>query len=182
MVDYRVPVLENFSWQQPVLSKLLSSPPVSPSRGDRYIVNPTGSGSWAGNDNAITYYNGSIWIFTTPVEGFTTWVKDVDRNYIFNGVTWELEEAIPYLSVLNKSSTYTATLDDVLIRCTGTWTLTLPPATGSGKVYYIKHKNAGKVTVAADGSDTIDGVATQQVIFNNSLTIVDGASGEWDII
>lgn len=181
MADYRVPVLENFSWQQPVISRVLSLDPAFPVRGDRYIVFPAGTGTWTGHDNEIAYYDGG-WVFTVPTEGFSTWVKDENLNYVFDGTTWELEESLPYLAITNKSSTYTATVDDALIRCTGTFTLTLPASTGSGKVYYIKHRNPGKVTVAADGSDTIDGSASQQVIFNNSLTIVDGASGEWDII
>jgi hypothetical protein len=87
---YRVPVLEHFAWQSPVITRGLSSPPISPApvKNDRYIVKATGSGDWTGCTNQITYYDGSAWKFTAPTEGFICWVNDEDYYYSYNGSAW----------------------------------------------------------------------------------------------
>lgn len=41
----------------------ITTPPVSPTSGDRYIVGVGGTGAWAGQDGAITTWNGSAWTF-----------------------------------------------------------------------------------------------------------------------
>ena len=86
--QYRVPVLEKFEWQQAVIDKDLSTPPVSPVKGDRYLVKATGLGAWAGKDNNFAWFDGSVWKFDAPMEGHQTWVKDEDRVYFFNGTSW----------------------------------------------------------------------------------------------
>jgi hypothetical protein len=92
VTPYRVPVLEHFQWQVPVKTRSLSTPPVSPApvKNDRYIVKATGSGDWAGYTNAIAYYDGSIWKFTVPTEGFACWVSDENLYYRFDGAIWGL--------------------------------------------------------------------------------------------
>jgi len=45
MANYKVPALDEFEWQPPVKDKDSANPPVSPSKGDRYIVGTEGSGS-----------------------------------------------------------------------------------------------------------------------------------------
>lgn len=46
-----------------------SAPPASPVAGDRYIVLPTGSGAWAGQDNQIAMWTGTAWAFAAPLPG-----------------------------------------------------------------------------------------------------------------
>jgi len=74
-------------WQTPA-DDILSTPPTSPVLDSRYIINPTGTGAWAGHDNEIAQWNGADWDFTTPQEGWTLWVRDVDTNYNYNGTAW----------------------------------------------------------------------------------------------
>ena len=95
MAKYRVPTLEHFSWQEPVLDKDLNATPSAPSKGDRYIVaSGVSSGDdWAGHENDIAWYDGSVWQFDTPSEGWQCYVLDEDRNYKFNGSAWEAEDA-----------------------------------------------------------------------------------------
>lgn len=87
-----VAVLE---WQDSVLDKDLTSPPVSPSVGDRYLLgtDPTAgltTGAWAGQDGNIAEWDGSAWVFTVPSTG--TFVSADDENtvlYYFNGTIWD---------------------------------------------------------------------------------------------
>ena len=86
----RVPLLESFSFQPPVIDKDLSDPPGSPTEGERYIVKAVGTGVWAGKDNNIVTYDGSAWIFAVPEEGWFVHVDDEDKFYKFNGTDWEV--------------------------------------------------------------------------------------------
>lgn len=88
MAKYRVPVLEKFSFQPPVLDKDLTTPPGTPAKGDRYIVGASATGDWAGHDGEITYYDGAAWQFDSPSEGWFTWVSDEDLFYKHNGTSW----------------------------------------------------------------------------------------------
>lgn len=72
-------------WQDSCLDILLT-PPGSPSTGDRYLINGTGTGAWAGQDYDIAEWNGSSWDFTTPTTGTFVGVDDeTDGIYYFGG-------------------------------------------------------------------------------------------------
>ena len=76
-----------------------------------------------------------------------------------------------------------ADADDVIV-ATGTITITLPLAAQSvGRTLVVKNTGAGTVTVAAAGSDTIDGAASFPMATpNQSVTVVGAASGQWVIV
>ncbi len=60
-----------------------SSPPSSPSDGDKYLVKATGTGDWSGHDNEIATYNTSTssWSFSgSPSEGWMVFNKDDSDN------------------------------------------------------------------------------------------------------
>jgi hypothetical protein len=88
------------------------------------------------------------------------------------------------LNILEKTSNYTLTSSDDLVyaNSASNFTLTLPDATGSGKVYYIKNVNTATITVDGDGSDTIDGETTQTVYENECLVVVDYVANKWMIV
>jgi len=92
MATYRVPVLQDFSWQPPVEDKDLTAPPGGESKGDRYIVGAEATGDWSGLDNHIVTYNGSGWIDDTPAEGWYVYVKDENLLYNYTGAAWELND------------------------------------------------------------------------------------------
>jgi len=86
-MDNKVPTLEQFSWQTPVISFSTDIPP-SPNKGDRYLI-PTGAtGVWAAHIWDIATYTGSIWEYTTTREGHTVWIKNTDKLFIFTGSVW----------------------------------------------------------------------------------------------
>lgn len=80
--------IQGLDWQDSVISKSSSTPPVSPSNGDRYIVDSGASGAWSGHVASIAEYNGSSWTFTSSNEGFAVWVEDVNSLYVYNGSSW----------------------------------------------------------------------------------------------
>ena len=94
----------------------------------------------------------------------------------------------PTISITNavatKTADYTLTASDDLVKgdaSGGAITLTLPTAVGnSGKEFFIKKidSTGNSVTVAGDGSETIDGSATQVITAQwTTLTIIsDGAN------
>ena len=85
---------------------------------------------------------------------------------------------------LVKTANYTALTTDRLIICNHASTpfaITLPAATGSGQLLTVKNINAAVVTVAAGGSDTIDGAASGQLAQWDSIDLRDGQSAKWSI-
>jgi hypothetical protein len=75
-------------WQESCLDILLT-PPGSPSTGDRYLINGTGTDAWAGHDYAIAEWNGSSWDFTAPTTGTFVSVDDDNQNlWYYNGSAW----------------------------------------------------------------------------------------------
>lgn len=88
--------------------KDLTTVPVSPSDGDCYIV-PSGAGTiWSGHTNKIAYFDSDItaWTLFVPEEGWTCYVQDEDREYIYTGAAWVRK--VSYVV----SAFYPGTLDD----------------------------------------------------------------------
>jgi hypothetical protein len=105
MAKYRVPVLEKYEFQAAVLDKSLATPPVSPVKGDRYIVAASGTGDWSGKDKNIAWYDGVAWQFDVPLEGTLVWVKDEDKFYFYNGSSvWEDLTSAMGLGDMSKST------------------------------------------------------------------------------
>jgi hypothetical protein len=69
---------------------------------------------------------------------------------------------------------------DQIIRANGTFAVTLPAATGSGRAYLIKNIGNGTVTVTRAGSDLIDGGATVALPPLDRCSVLDAAPGWWD--
>lgn len=64
-----------------------TTPPVSPSNGDVYIVGNSATGDWSGYDNNIAYFE-TIWKFISPNEGMSLWVNDEDKIYSWDNSAW----------------------------------------------------------------------------------------------
>jgi hypothetical protein len=79
--------IQGLDWQPSVKNFWVASTglPGSPSVGVRYIAQDSGNG-WT--IHYIYTWNGSSWDSTTPNEGFSTWIEDLDINYVFNGTIW----------------------------------------------------------------------------------------------
>lgn len=79
-----------------VISVGLNTPPASPNEGDGYIIGPSPTGVWAGEENKIAFFLNSQWVIVpgvddngTPIamgadqEGLRIWDKDTDDLYIW---------------------------------------------------------------------------------------------------
>jgi len=67
----------------------LSDPPVSPAKGDRYIVGDTATGDWATHENNIATFDGTNWMFDTPTNGWLIYITDENEFYYYAGSAWE---------------------------------------------------------------------------------------------
>lgn len=86
-------------------------------------------------------------------------------------------------AVLNITGAYTIASGDDIILAAGTFTVTLPTAFFiSGKEYTIKNIGSGAITVAQNGSETIDGSTDDVVLAQNDSVIVVSDGSNWQII
>jgi len=84
----------DFLVEPSVKDKDLSAPPGSPTQGDCYIVGPTATGDWEGEENNIAQYYNSLWYFQTPHEGWRVWIDDEDCFYSWKGTEWSPDEPV----------------------------------------------------------------------------------------
>jgi hypothetical protein len=88
-------------------------------------------------------------------------------------------------SITNAASPYTAANEEVILcdATSGAITVNLPDAI-AGRIYTIKKTDASvnTVTIDGDGADTIDGVATKVLVYqNDSVTVVSNGTN-WFIL
>ncbi len=90
------------------------------------------------------------------------------------------------LSIISKSTNYTATASDYTILGSGTTarTITLPTAVGiAGRIYVVKKVNTGgTVTVATAGSQTIDGAGSVSLASQYDKITVQSDGANWVIL
>ena len=72
--------------------------------------------------------------------------------------------------ITNQTGTYSAVVGD-FVRCSGTFTVTLPSAPANNSEVWVKNAGTGTITVARGGSDTM-------FVFTSGLTTVTLAPGE----
>jgi hypothetical protein len=89
--EYRVPIKDKWEWQSSVIDKDLISPPISPAKGDRYLIIGIGLGLWTGQDGNIAEYSGLSWFFTPKFEGMVVYVKDEGSWYCYTD-SWQFFE------------------------------------------------------------------------------------------
>jgi hypothetical protein len=80
------------------------------------------------------------------------------------------------------TTTYTVADGVMFVFCNSTtpFTVTIPTASGSGRLIIIKNVNTGTITVSKAG-DTIDGETSQKVLARDSMSIFDYAANKWGI-
>jgi len=98
--------IQGVDWQESVIDKDLTAPPGGESVGDRYIVGASATGAWSGHDFEIAEVTaaGPVWGFTTPDEGFATYVEDEDVIYIYNAPWDSTNHWVKMASVVNHNN------------------------------------------------------------------------------
>jgi hypothetical protein len=74
--------------QLSVLNKNLTAEPSTPNEGERHIVAPLATGSWANKDNQIAAYQDGAWVFHPAQIGWLAWVTDLSQLYAWDGASW----------------------------------------------------------------------------------------------
>ena len=76
-------------WQDSVLT-FSGTPPGAPGDGDRYIIDTPATGVWTGLEDYIVEWStaSGIWETYPPNEGFTTFVEDEDKYYVYYNGAW----------------------------------------------------------------------------------------------
>jgi hypothetical protein len=89
-------VIPNQTNLDPVIN-LLNTPPASPISGDRYRIGTTPTGLWVGQANKIAEWNGSAWIYTTPILDNLVYQTATATTFRFNGSAWSQWAGTPIL-------------------------------------------------------------------------------------
>lgn len=71
-----------------VVSRVVATPPSSPTDSQRYLIPASPTGDWAGQMAKIALRMDGIWRFIMPKEGFRLWVSDEDVLLSFDGASW----------------------------------------------------------------------------------------------
>lgn len=74
--------------QLTVLSRQVSTPPVAPSLGDRYIVGDSATDLWSGQEGRIALWLNSHWKFFSPKEGWVATILDESNSVRYDGDSW----------------------------------------------------------------------------------------------
>lgn len=135
-------------------------------------------------DSATTYNTNDV-----ARSGAVLYVSLVDSN-TGNAVTdtTKWSKLSQTANITTKTSNFVVTASNDVILCDGSaggFNVTLPAATGSGKIYNIKKidTTGNPITFVFNGSDTLDGDSAQSLDQPYiGVTIVDGGSGKWYIL
>lgn len=74
--------------QLAVTNQTTTTPPGSPTDGDRYIVGSSATGVWAGEDENVACYVGTDWHYLTPQEGWEVYDQAKKTRYRYEGSNW----------------------------------------------------------------------------------------------
>ena len=73
------------------IDRALGTPPALPNEGDVYIVATSATDDWAGQEDALAYYDGGVWRFVTPNEGMQIWLNSEDKLYTYFNAEWNAD-------------------------------------------------------------------------------------------
>jgi hypothetical protein len=74
--------------QLAVLDRDLSTPPSSPTAGDRYIIAEDPTGAWAGKAGQVVAWDGAAWLFFAPEPGWLAYLLDEAGLVAWTGTDW----------------------------------------------------------------------------------------------
>lgn len=82
-----------------VLSGGDTTPPGSPSDGDRYLIGAGATGAWSSWDGSIGYFVDGAWVRLVPNAGWQCYVEDTTQALIFDGSDWRVVATVSALSI-----------------------------------------------------------------------------------
>lgn len=146
-----------------VLSSVLSTPPGSPTDGDTYIVGPTATDAWVGQENSIAYYNTNAWIFYAPTAGWEAYDANIKGFVQFDGTDWTIKPVAASASGANMGFFVVEETLTALSGATVDTTIQIPNPS-------IVFNTSVLVTTAITGASSFDvGVAGNTSQFGGSI-------------
>lgn len=74
--------------QLSVLAFDATVPPSAPEAGQRFALGSGATGAWAGHDSEIAVWDGNVWQFVTPLEGWHAWGNAEGEQRVFQNGAW----------------------------------------------------------------------------------------------
>lgn len=168
-----------------VLDKDLSTPPGSPVEGNSYIIGPAPTGVWTGRSNQIAYWNGVIWQFYIPEEGWRMPVLDEDADYRYSGSAWVIVSTGSFTGGNLTTALNEAKFADIASAATtdiGGAAGNYGHITGTTTITALGTAQAGsrRITVF-DGILTLTHNATSMILITGAnITTAAGDAAEWE--
>jgi hypothetical protein len=75
--------------QLSVLDRTRTTPPVSPTDGDRHLVASGATGLWAGWDLNVAFWVDGVWLRLVPRPGWLVWIAAEQVFVVWNGSAWD---------------------------------------------------------------------------------------------
>jgi hypothetical protein len=172
--------------------ELLADPLIDPTTGDfaaGYTAYFYAAGTstpkyvWTEKEKTNPYYSyaldayGKILLYGDGV--YKVIVKNLDGTAVLTLDNQKIQANT--FSVVQKTSTYTATPDDDVILCSGTFTLALETVANFEHPLYVKNISSGTITVNPYSTQTIDGDLTKTISVQNQVVTLfpDITSNMW---
>lgn len=98
--------------QLSVISRTLSTPPITMADGDRYLVGAGPADDWVGQAGQVALHMDGAWRFLTPRKGWCIWIEAENVFLVFDGTSWgvpPLPSQLQNLSLLGVNATADAT-------------------------------------------------------------------------
>ena len=144
--------------QAAVLDRVTSTPPGSPTLGDRYIIGTSATGVWVGREDQIALYDGTGWVYASPLIGWRVYVIAEDTLATWVGAAWV---APPKFNVLAETASY-ATVDEdfrgnrlVEMDVASANTFTVSPGMVFHEPLEVAQMGAGQTTITAGAGVTL---------------------------
>lgn len=160
---------------------------------DNYVARYTSSGNIEGTNELIYYPDEGLSIGNGAAgvdyylffngqtnDGYFEWKEDEDYFNFADGL--RIGHSEYYLNSVETSDyamTPSTTGRVIITNKTTAITVTLPAATGTGRVLTVKNINLGVCTVEGNGTETIDGNLNVTLNQWDSVTVLDYATGKW---
>lgn len=77
-----------------VLDRDLTTPPASPTNGDRYIIPAGATGAWSGKTNQIAVRIAGAWEYHVPKVGWLCYIEDEQVLSAYKSAGWSAGVAI----------------------------------------------------------------------------------------
>ena len=81
--------------QPAVLTFASNTPPATPAEGDRHVTGLAPTGLWAGQAGKLAVFEGAIWRFLAPREGWTVQIPSQQSFAVYEGGAWRLPGTRP---------------------------------------------------------------------------------------